>query len=107
MRAPLVPEHVCTDTCAGVARRIDAASRRCVDATRLLCRAALPGVAGVGGMLQLEPRILSTDIEGLLSEIERLLPGQDPKALLIQNPSVRPSAPPSAAVTRIPSLFRV
>lgn len=56
------------------------------------CREALPGAQGVGGMLELEPRILTVDIQSLLTEIERLLPGQDPQKLLIQNPSVRPAS---------------
>lgn len=42
-------------------------------------------------MLEIEPRILSADIQTLLAEIERLLPGHDPQALLVQNPSVWPT----------------
>lgn len=43
----------------------------------------------VDKMIEAEPRILDTDISFLLAEITRLLPGQDPKRLLVQNPSVR------------------
>lgn len=56
-----------------------------------MCREALPDVPGewVDGMVEAEPRILNCDIPLLLSEIERLLPGQNPKKLLVENPSVR------------------
>jgi hypothetical protein len=59
-----------------------------------VCRATLQEVPAeaVDKMIEAEPRILDTDIQFLLSEIERLLPGQDPKRLLLQNPSVRASA---------------
>jgi hypothetical protein len=54
------------------------------------CRDALPGVPNeaVDGMVEAEPRILNCDIPLLLSEIERLLPGQNPQRLLVENPSV-------------------
>eukprot|EP00892_Ulva_mutabilis_P009767 jgi/Ulvmu1/7162/UM034_0070.1 len=50
-------------------------------------REALPEVPEIGGMLEVEPRVLATDVPWLLSEIERLLPGHNPQQLLVQNPS--------------------
>ena len=79
---------------------VDGASAACMHA----CRDALPDVpeAAVDGMVEAEPRILNCDIALLLSEIKRLLPGQSPEKLLVENPSVRSRSltaiqPPCAA----------
>lgn len=51
-------------------------------------RAALPQWVNVGRLVEVEPVLLEVDIQGVLSEIRRLLPKEDPVRVLLRDPTI-------------------